>query len=87
MARISGGTFVIKRALGLDLNCHFNRLVLIFVDIISGVYFISIHGLIKFHPDNMPCNVGFSVLICLQPLIQENPMPRQEAGIENERKI
>ena len=38
MVVLSGDTFVIKRALGLDLSSHYNRLVVISVDIINGVY-------------------------------------------------
>ena len=38
MSLISGGTFVIKRALGPDLIGQYNRLILISVDIISKVY-------------------------------------------------
>ena len=41
MAVISGGILVLMRILGHDFSGHYNRLALISVDIISGVYCIS----------------------------------------------
>ena len=38
MALISGGILVLMRILGHDFSSHYNRLTLISVDIISGVY-------------------------------------------------
>ena len=38
MAHIYCGTLVIKRALRLDLSCHYNSPFLISVDNIGGVY-------------------------------------------------
>ena len=38
MALISGGTYVVEGALGLDLCGNYNRLALISVGIKSGVY-------------------------------------------------
>ena len=38
MAILSYGIFVIKQALGLDKSGRYNRLALISVDVISGVY-------------------------------------------------
>ena len=56
MARISSGTFVKKQALGLDLSCHFNQLVLISVDIISGVYCV-------YHLYMVSVKVGLTVFL------------------------
>ena len=44
MALISGGILVLVTILGHDFSGHYNRLALICVDIISGVYCIDTDG-------------------------------------------